>query len=95
MDRVNLACSEADEVRALFSRDRNDLSDLLASRRGSGYYLLPYLLVRWWVRFGSLKFEDEDFLRAKSDMARYGWVAAGIFVLGLAVLALSYFHRKP
>jgi hypothetical protein len=94
MDRVNLACSEAEEIRALFWRERDDVDDLLAKRRGSEYYLTPILLVRWWVRFGGLKFEDADLLKARRDMARYVWILTGLVVVGLAGLALAYVDRK-
>lgn len=94
MDRVNLACNEAEEIRAYFSWHSAELDTEQAGGRGVEAYLIPILLLRWWVRFGALKFEDEDFLRAKSDMTRYAWYAAGLAALGLFLLALGYFRLK-
>ncbi len=93
MDQVNLACSEAEDIRAAFPWRRNDPSELLLRRREYEAYLVPFFLIRWWVRFGTLKFEDEDFLRARKDMTRYAWMAAGAITIGLAGLALGYFHQ--
>src|SRR5438270_13912434 len=73
MDRVNLACSEAQDIRALFLREPSAF-DLMASSSGRGeFYMLPVLLIRWWLRFGSLRLEDEDLISDGRDMKKYAW----------------------
>ena len=78
----------------MFWRERDDVDDLLARRRGAEYYLVPFLLVRWWVRFGGLKFEDADLLKARRDMTRYVWILTGLIVVSLAGLVFTYVDRK-
>jgi hypothetical protein len=88
MDRVNLACSEADEIRALMGKDESmlDISPV-RNRSRLELYLVPFLLIRWWVRFGALKADDEDLNKARGDMKSFALFGAfGLLViLGLAV----------
>ena len=92
MDRVNLACSEAEDIRAVFSRDGAALEVL--DRRGSSgsLYVVPFLLVRWWVRFGSLRMEDEDLIRARHDMKQYAFFSAVLVVVALFLVLLPLLH---
>jgi len=83
MDRVNLACSETDDIRAILPGQRPEIV-LLRSRSHGEIYLLPFLLVRWWIRFGTLSFEDDDLVRAKHDMRVYSFYCVG----GLAILVI-------
>lgn len=85
MDRVNAAINEADEIRTLLFGGYR-LGDMPMGRRGYKLYMVPYLIVHWWVRFGSLEFDDEDYFRARTNMTLYACVAVCLFVLGLAWL---------
>jgi hypothetical protein len=94
MDRVNLACSEAEDIRAFYSWHRSVLELPSVRRQGIEIYVVPFLLIRWWVRFGSLKLEDEDLIRAKRDLTRYSWLAALLIVFMLGVVFLGLFGKK-
>lgn len=85
MDRVNLACSEADEIRALLPGGETDSLLFGSSRSGGDIYLVPILLLRWWLRFGSLRLDDDDLIRARRDMQQY------TFVLAVVLAALVAF----
>jgi hypothetical protein len=88
MDRVNLACSEAEDVRSLFRREPSAY-DILSRRRGTiDFYLVPILLIRWWFRFGSLRVDDNDLISARHDMKMYAWYACG--VVGIIVLLAAF-----
>ena len=94
MDQVSQACSEAEEIRALYSWNRAVLDVPLGRRPGIEDYVVPIRLFRWWAQFGSLKLEDADLIRARKDMSRYSWITALslIFILGSAAIGL--FHKK-
>jgi hypothetical protein len=94
MDRVNLACSEAEDIRALCSWHRSALDLPFVKRRGVEIYLVPFLLIRWWIRFGSLTIEDEDLMQAKMDLNRYSWLAALSLVFILGVMVFGLFSKK-
>jgi hypothetical protein len=92
MDRVNLACSEADEIRALLGNEPADW-DITADRRGRiDIYLIPFLLLRWWVRFGSLRANDTDLKAARKDMKLYSWIGLTVLaiVVGLAIYSIGH-----
>jgi hypothetical protein len=93
MDRVNLACSEAEDIRALFDREPSEY-DMLSKGRGErpDFYLLPILLIRWWIRFGKLRANDKDLTAAKGDMKTYAFVVFGGTALGLLLILLSVMH---
>jgi hypothetical protein len=92
MDRINLACSEADDVRSLLSWEPSEL-DLIARRRGKiDLYLLPILLLRWWLRFGSLHADDKDLIQARQDMKQYSWYAFIAVAFFLALICLAIVH---
>jgi hypothetical protein len=94
MDRVNLACSEADEIRAVLPWGRSSPAFVPSTRRGD-IYVLPILIARWWVRFGSLRLDDEDLIRARHDMRQYAFVAiGGIAVAALLALLSSLFRTR-
>lgn len=84
MDQVNLACSEADEVRALLPWGHANSELFVPSRSRGNLYFLPVLIARWWLRFGSLRMDDEDLIRARQDMKRYAFFTVG----GIAVILL-------
>jgi hypothetical protein len=93
MDRVNLACSEAEEIRARLSWSWTVLDLPFGRRQGIEVYLVPFLLTRWWLRFGSLKLQDEDLVRARRDLTRYSWIAGLSLVFILGAVALGLFRR--
>jgi hypothetical protein len=93
MDRVNQACSDAEEIRYLLSMD-TAAGDLALDRRPRGeVYLVPFLLARWWFQFGAIKIEDEDFKRAKRDLTILSWIGALLLVIGLIALAFKFLHK--
>jgi hypothetical protein len=94
MDRVNQACSEAEEIRALFSWNQIPLEIPLSRSHGIEIYHVPIRLFRWWLRFGSLKFEDEDLIRARKDMTRYSWFTALSLVFILGAAAVEFLRKK-
>lgn len=85
MDRVNLACSEADEIRALLPGGQTDSVIFGPSRSRGDLYLVPILLLRWWYRFGSLRLNDDDLIRARQDMKQYALVLALVFAVLVAL----------
>ena len=94
LERVNLACSEAEEIRALFSLRQTAFDVPVARRQGIQVYLAPFLLARWWLRFGSLKLEDEDLMRARGDLTRYSWFAALLLACILGAAFIGLFRNK-
>lgn len=88
MDRVNLACSEAEDIRALLSWPKQDFD--IALRPGNRYdvYLAPIFLIRWWIRFGSLHVEDEDLIRARKDLKTYSLYAFAVLIIVLFLACL-------
>lgn len=84
MDRVNLACSEAEEVRALLPWGQPHSEFFVPSRGRGDAYFLPIFIARWWLRFGSLRMNDEDLIRARKDMKQYAFFILG----GIAVVLL-------
>jgi hypothetical protein len=94
MDRVNLACSEAEDIRALFPWQATALGLASERRQGIDLYLLPFLLARWWVRYGSLKLEDEDLARARKDLTLYSWLVALALAIGLGAIIVGLSGRK-
>lgn len=79
MDRVNQACSEADEIRALLPGGQTDSALFGPSGSRGDLYLVPILVLRWWYRFGSLRLNDDDLIRARRDMKQYALVLALVF----------------
>jgi len=84
MDKVNLAISEAEDIRAMLV-PREGLT--LGGTRQGDWYFLPVLLVRWWVRFGKVRMDDPELLQARADMRLYSWIAAGVLAVILIGLA--------
>jgi hypothetical protein len=90
MDRVNLACSEAEDIRALLPWNHADSGIFVPSRsRGDLYFLfLPILIARWWLCYGSVRMDDEDSIKARHDLKQYALFTVGGIAL-VALLALS------
>jgi hypothetical protein len=92
MDRINAACSEAEEIRALMGKDPSMLDIGPVRNRGRfELYLVPFLLIRWWIRFGTLKAEDEDLNQARSDLKSYSLYGA---VALLAIVGFALYSIK-
>ncbi|MGA9069889.1 MAG: hypothetical protein WB424_06535 [Terracidiphilus sp.] len=94
MDRVNLACSDAQDIRTICNWHRKAFSFSVEPRQGLAYYLVPFLLARWWMRFGSLQLEDEDLIRAKKDMSKYSWITAVSLAIFVGLVALGFFYNE-
>jgi len=94
MDRVNLACSEADEIRSLMGHDPSmfDIAPV-RSRNRIDIYLLPFFLISWWVRFGTLRAQDEDLIRLRNDMKMYSWYGALALAVLVGITVYSIAHR--
>ena len=84
MDRVNLACSEAEDIRALLPWNQANSGILVPSRSRGDLYFLPILIARWWLRFGSVRMDDEDLNKARHDMKQITLFTLG----GIALVAL-------
>ena len=93
MDRVNLACSEADDIRALLPWGQSGPAFVPSSRRGDTY-LLPILIARWWFRFASLRLDDEDLIRARQDMGQYAFITVGALAFVALLALLSFILRS-
>jgi predicted RNA-binding Zn-ribbon protein involved in translation (DUF1610 family) len=94
MDRVNQACNDAEEIRAIMSLPKRGLELAFRQRTAFDVYLVPFLLARWWIRFGSLRFEDEDLAHARQDMKLYAFLlAAVVFAVILMPLLVTKLHR--
>ena len=44
---------------------------------------IPVMVVRWWIKFGSIKTDDPDFARAKRAVIVVGIIALLALVSGL------------
>jgi hypothetical protein len=52
-------------------------------------FAVPFMLVRWWVRYGNLKSPDAEFVRAKRTSMYVGAGALAFFILAdLGILLL-------
>jgi len=76
MARVNLACSDASFLRTAAISLLVFLGIMFIPFMGllgiCGYYFLalavPFLSIRWWVRFHSIREDDPDFKRARTTV---------------------------
>jgi hypothetical protein len=76
MSRINQACSDASFLRtaaiSIFVFFGIMFIPFLSLLGICGYYFLlfavPFLAIRWWVRFHSIRTDDRDFRRAKTTV---------------------------
>jgi len=55
---------------------------------------IPFLTVRWWIKFGSLKTDDSDFVRAR----RIVWwtsIGSGVFLVLAVILSIVFRRLVP
>ncbi|MGA7887040.1 MAG: hypothetical protein WCA44_14960 [Acidobacteriaceae bacterium] len=91
--KISNACSDASYVRivagSLLAFFLIALVPFLGGLGRFGYYVLlvlvPFLAIRWWVRYGRLVTQDPDFRRAKRDVR----IALGIWAAFLVFTAIS------
>lgn len=100
MERVNQGCNDASYLKIAFVCGLVFLAMTVVPFMRLlgifGYYFLlvaiPIWTIGWWVRFGKLKADDEDFRRARKTML---WFAIPVSILLLAWaanVASAYFH---
>lgn len=94
LQRVNAACSEVDDIEVwLPGRSQS----LLVARGKIAELLLiltfvfPVLEIRWWIRHGSIRSNDPDFVRAKKNVWRYTLISVALWLSFCAFgLYISY-----
>ena len=96
MDRVNQACSEATDLKAEVAATGGEvfLFGLLGSllmRLWAFAITRPVMAIRWWIRFGAIRTDDPNFIRAKRDVMRTSGFAA-ITLLVLLIITLVSFY---
>lgn len=92
--KVSSACSDGSYVRivagSLLAFFALTFVPFLGGLGRFGYFVLlvlvPFLAIRWWMRFSGLSTKDPDFRRAKRDVR----IALGIWAIFLAYTALSW-----
>jgi hypothetical protein len=76
MSKVNQACSDASFLRTMAISMLVFLGIMFVPFMGllgiCGYYFLvfavPFMAIRWWVRFRAIRADDSDFKRAKTTV---------------------------
>ena len=76
MTKINQACSDASFLRTAAFSVLVFIGVMFIPFMGLlgvvGYYFLlvavPFLAIRWWVKFGSLQTDDSDFRRARTTV---------------------------
>jgi hypothetical protein len=94
MARINQACSDASYLRIMAGSMLVFLLlsflPLVGFVAMIGFYFLvvavPVMMVRWWVKFGSLTCDDSDWGRAKRTVL----MAAGIWAIFLILLMARF-----
>jgi len=98
MARVNQACSDASYLKVMavsipvfVALMYVPFTSLLGF---AGYYFLlfatPVMAVRWWVRFGRIKTEDQEFRSAKRTTLIVGKLVPLLLLYQLAKIALVH-----
>jgi len=90
MSRVNQACSDASFLRTMAVSLFAFLGIMFIPFMGllgfCGYYFLvfavPFMTIRWWIRFHAIQGDDSDFKRAKTTV---------IVISALCALPLLHF----
>ena len=94
MAKVNQACSDASYLRIMAGSILVSLLfsflPLVGFVAMIGFYFLlvavPIMMIRWWVKFGSLTSDDRDWVRAKRTVL----VATGIWSIFLIFLVVRF-----
>jgi hypothetical protein len=89
MTRINQACSDASFLRTAAISVLAFVGILFIPFMGLlgivGYYFLlvavPFLAIRWWVRFGRIQADDSDFHRARINVI----VVSVLIVIPIAI----------
>lgn len=93
MSKVNQACSDASYLKIMLGVMTAFLGLCFIPIMGLigvvGFWFLtfavPFMAIRWWVKFGSLRADEEDFRRAKRTAIFVSIGAVVILILRLGI----------
>lgn len=91
LERVDRACSEAEEIHSIIEPNEEDCDPLTGKTDDAGLFVSPFLIFRWWYRFGSVRANDEDLICARKYMTKYAlyWGALLGVIMVLCILGIT------